>query len=1224
MTKIIKGAGGGGKGGDGEGRTPVESPDSLRSIQYANVIDLLSEGEIEGLVDGSRSIFLDDTPLQNADGSFNFTGVTVQTRNGTQSQSYIPGFAAAEAENAVGIEVTQALPVVRSITNSNNTAVRVTLSVPTLTVQNTTTGDITGSSVEIAIDIQTDGGGWVAQPLRKIFQRALMAVSASGITGTTPSNEYNIDVNWTGQNVLAPQTATFQLQYRVVGDVAWIVSQTHTFSGGAFVNTGNLTSDLSNFFTGIAYARGSKTFNLTLPENTYEFRVVKTNGSLQKQGSIILGQPQIIPQVGIAYGGTVAITGGSVYAPAYTDVISGKTTSKYQRAYRIPLPIGDNWDIRVRRITADSVSSLLNNKTFWDSYTEIIDGKLTYPNSAIIATQIDAKQFSRIPVRGFEIRGIKCQIPSNYDPLIREYTGTWDGTFTVAWTNNPAWVWYDIVTNDRYGLGELITEEMVDKWALYSIAQYCDEMVEDGFGGIEPRFTCNLYLQTREQAYQVIMNIASIFRAMTYWAASTIFVSQDAPKSPTQIFTAANVIDGMFNYVGSSGRVRHTVALITWNDPQDNYLPRVEYVSDNEAISRYGIIQTNLVAIGCTSRGQAARMGRWLLYSEQYETETISFKAGIDSVFLQPGDVIQTQDPNRAGLRMGGRLVTATLSSVTLDNPITIQEGKTYELSVKMPDGTIESRAITNGIGLTSILTVDEDFPESPMQYAMWVVSVSDLTPEKWRVISMAEIEKTQIEITALAYREDKYLAVEQGLMLEPLPTSIINGGVPETPSNLTVVESLYLVGVGVVGVKATVSWNSQLGINSYILTYSKEGENPVTITTSDNSVDVQPLTEGDYTFTLYAVNSLGRRSQAQNAQVSINGKSTPPADVENFQVNSLGSIGLFTWNPATDLDVIVGGKVYFRFSPNLLSTWDTAQDLVNEAAGSATTITLPLQSGVYFAKFVDSSGNQSANATSIITNTANILALNFVEVLEGEPDWLGTKVNTAYYGDLDGLMLVSNDLWDSSELMDSDEPMDFGGGVTSAGTYALGEIDLGHVQTSRISMLVDAIGLDFLDKWDAVELVDSTEPVDGDVVNDVTALIYYRTTNDDPNLTPTWSDWQTSTLADVSARAFEFELRLTSESLYHNVLVTSATAQVDMPDRIESGDNIISGTAPYVVTYTLPFIINPALALSIENMDTGDYYELSNKDQEGFTIQFFNVGGVAISRTFDYIAKGY
>jgi predicted phage tail protein len=1219
MTDLIRGGGGGGKGGGDEARTPVESPDSLRSVQYANIIDLISEGEVEGLVDGTKSIYFDDTPLQNADGTFNFKGVTIQTRPGTQSQSSIPGFAAAEAENAVGIEVTQAAPVVRSITNSNNNAVRVTVSVPTLTQQSVTTGDITGSTIELAIDIQTDGGGWVAQPLRKIFQSALMAVSASGITGTTPSNQYTIDVNWTGQSVQAPQTASFELQYRVVGDVTWLVSQSYTFSGGSFVQAG-----IASIAIGVTYPSGSKTFNLTLPENTYEFRVVKTNGSIKSQGSIILGQPQTITQVGTQYGGTVSIVSGSLYAPAYTDVISGKTTSKYQRAYRLPLPEGDNWDIRVRRITADSVSSLLNNKTFWDSYTEIIDGKLTYPNSALIATQIDAKQFSRIPVRAFEIYGIKVQIPSNYDPLTRVYTGAWDGTFSIAWTDNPAWVWYDIITTARYGLGDVINADSVDKWALYEIAQYCDEMVADGFGGIEPRFTCNLYLQTREQAYQVVMNIASIFRAMTYWAASTIYVSQDAPKAVTQIFTPANVIDGSFNYSGSSGKVRHTVALITWNDPQDNYQPRVEYVSDDEAINRYGIIQTNLVAIGCTSRGQAARMGRWLLYSEQNETETVSFKAGLDSVFIQPGNVIQTQDPNRAGLRLGGRLASATLSQVTIDSPVELISGKTYEISVRLPSGIIETKSVTNAAGIASVITVNEDFSEVPAQFAMWIISVSDLTPESWRVVSVAEADKTQVEITAISYREDKYLAVEQGLILEPLQTSIINSGMPETPTNLTVVESLYLVAAGIVGLKATVSWDSQLGINSYVLTYAKEGENDITISTSETSVDIQPLTEGNYTFTLYALNRLGRRSQPAIQSVTLYGKTTAPQQVQNFQVNSLGSIGLFTWNPAVDLDVIVGGKVKFRFSPNVLSNWDSSQDLSNEASGSATTITLPMQSGVYFAKFQDSSGNFSTDETRIETNATNILQLNFVEFLQGEPDWTGDKFQTAYYDDLEGLMLTSVDLWDSSDLMDRDESMDFGGGVATDGTYLLGGIDLGSIQTSRLSTTLEAGGVDMLDTFDADELIDSIEPIDGSVINDATAAIYYRATNQDPLVSPVWTEWQATTLADVSARAFEFELRLVSASPNHNVLVKSAIAQIDMPDRIESGDNILSGITAYNVVYSLPFIVNPALALSAENLNTGDYYEITNKNQEGFTIRFYDAGANPVSRTFDYIAKGY
>lgn len=1207
MSKLIKGAKGGGKGGSsGSARVAVESPDNLRSIQYANVLDLISEGEIEGLVDGAKSVYLDDTPLQNSDGTYNFQGVTISSRNGTQSQNHIAGFGGAEAESGVGIEIKQSSPATRSITNSNNTAVRVTLSVPQLTQQNTTNGDITGASVDLAIDIQTDGGGFIAQEMRRVWSSSFSTDANGYVKNTITAKQFQIGVNWTGLVDTSYQNISFKLQYRSVGSSTWIDYANHSLTGKGSIQQRQNNNSGFIWYQSYTYItvppRLSTTFNLLFSDGFYEFRVVKLSGS-----------------------GTVSIGTSQAYSPVYYDTISGKTTSKYQRSYRIELPVGSEWDIRVRRITADSAALSLQNKTFWDSYTEIIDAKLTYPNSALVGMQIDAKQFDRIPVRGFEIKGLKVKIPSNYNPLTRAYAGTWDGTFTVAWTDNPAWVFYDIVTNDRYGLGDMISESMVDKWGLYSIAQYCDALVEDGFGGYEPRFTCNLYIQAREQAYQVITNIASIFRSMVYWSAGSVQVSQDAPKDVSQIFSAANVIDGVFNYSGSSVKVRHTVAMISWNDPQDNYLPKIEYVADNEAIARYGVVQTELVAIGCTSRGQANRIGKWLLYSEQYETETITFKAGLDSVFIQAGDVIQTTDANRAGKRMGGRLIAADVYNVTLDAAITIETGKTYEISCRLADGTVETRNIINGIGTHTLIDLDAAFSTVPQIYAMWIISVNDLVAESWRVVSISEIEKTQVEIIALSYRAEKYAAVEQGIILEALPTSIINTSQPNMPSNITVIESLYLAGAGVVGVVATVSWDSQPGISNYVLVYNMANQNPVTITTTDNTVDIKPLDEGRYTLSIYAQNSLGRRSQAQVVVVDILGKTLPPEDVQNFALSPLGSIGLFTWSPATDLDVIVGGKVYFRFSPNLSATWETAQDLVNEASGSATTITLPLQSGIYFAKFIDSSGNESTAATSITTDVAHVLALNFVEALQAQPLWTGLKANTQYSDDLTGLILSSADLWDAAEFIDSAELVDFGlPGVSSTGSYALGAVDLGEVQTCRISTLIEARGIDISFTWDSDEFVDSLEFVDGDIVSDAIAVIWYRATNDNPLGAPVWSAWQSSTLADVSARAFEFELRMATASTYHNVIVTKAEAIIDMPDRIESGDNIASGTTAKTITYTKPFIISPALGLSAENMQTGDFYTLSSKTNAGFTIQFFDIGSNPVNRIFDYIAKAY
>jgi predicted phage tail protein len=1147
MKLMIKGSGGGGKGGGGDARTPVESPDSLRSIQYANVLDLVSEGEIRGLVDGLKSIYLDDTPLQNPDGTYNFTGITVNARNGTQSQSYIPGFAASESELPVVTEVKNATPVTRSISNTNDTAVRVTVSVPALSLQNLTNGDLGGTSVEYAIDIQNDGGGFVAQPLRSLFQSGYLALSSGGAVSAIESTKFQIVVGWTGQNIQAPQTCTFQLQYRVVGDVSWLPYQSYTFQGGA-VSTGGIASIGILGGVSTTYPSGSKTFDLTLPEDEYEFRVVKTTGSVQNASASSIFIIPTAPSIGLAYGGSVSITGGSVYGPAYTDIITGKTTSKYQRSKRIELPAGGPWDIRVRRITADSVQSNLQNKLFFDSITEIIDAKLTYPNSALVGLSIDAKQFNNIPTRGYEIYGMLVKVPSNYDPLTREYTGTWDGTFNVAWSDNPAWVFYDIVTNARYGLGEFIDESQVDKWGLYTIAQYCDVMVEDGFGGIEPRFTCNLYLQTRQEAYTVVANLASIFRAITFWGTGEVRVSQDSPKDSEQLFTKANVIDGQFSYSGSSGSVRHSVVLVSWNDPQDAYRQKIEYVDDDAAIARYGVIQTEIVAMGCTSRGQAARVGRWMIYSEQNETETITFRAGMDSVFVSAGSVITTQDPNRAGARMGGRLITGTLNSIELDAPVEIG-ASTYIVSVVMPDGTIKDRTVTNAPGTTSTLTVTPDFPDVPQNYAIWILAAEDLVPEQWRVVSIAEIEKTQFEITALAYRPDKYAAIEQDLILEPLPTSNVNASQPATPSNLNVVESLYLVGLSVVGVTATVSWDYVSTASSYILIYQRENQNPVTIDNiRTNSIDIKPIVEGDYSFSVYAVNGLGRRSQGNQLAVTIYGKTTPPVDVTNFSIIKSSGLAVASWALHPDLDVQVGGNIVVRHSS--MSEFATWQDgvILDAFAGNSVSGLLPLITGTYMAKALDSSGNWSPEMISFVATEGLVTGFNTVATITESPDFSGDKTYTTTFDGV--LQLASVETIGSMPGLVSTWPkLSSLGGVSIAGTYEFEEmVDLGTVATRRFETTLTAQSFDTQDLISYRGLVSQWGSVSGDVINDCDATLYISTTDDDPLASPTWGDYTPFFVADFTCRAARFRLDLMSAINTHNIRISNLVVKAKEP----------------------------------------------------------------------------
>lgn len=1224
-VSTAKGAGGGGssKSGGGAGRAPIESPDTLRSRQNARVLDLICEGEIEGLVDGLKSVYLDNTPIQNPDGTYNFKGVNFLMRNGTQDQAFIPGFGAIESEKPVGTEITNAAPVTRSLSNTNLNAVRVTVSIPQLTLQDTTTGDLNGTSVTIAIDVQNNGGGFVAQALRKIYTSANFAlVSSTQAKCYIESTLYQIAVQWTGQQVYAPQTCTMQLQYRVVGATSWSVYEAYTFSGGSFGT--NLNIGPSSIIG--TYPAGSRTFAVSLPSDTYEFRLVKTTGSIQNPPIVISGQNlQQPPSVGTAYGGSVSITGGTIYQPVASDVITGKTTKRYQRDYRIELPAPGPWDIRLRRLTADSEQTILQSKTFWDSYTELIDTKLSYPNSVVAGLQVTADQFNSIPSRGYLLRGMKVRIPSNYDPLQRTYDGAWDGTFITAWSNNPAWCFYDLITSTRYGLGGFISEDQVDKWALYTIAQYCDEMVEDGYGGIEPRFTLNMYIQAREDVFTVISSMASIFRAMAYWSAGSVTAVQDAPTDPVALFTAANVIDGTFNYAGSSAKSRHTVVLVAWNDPRDSYKQKIEYVEDTDGISRYGLIQTQVYALGCTSRGQAHRYGRAIIYTEQMESETISFSCGLDGVVCYPGAIIQVQDQFRSGVRLGGRIISADASNVTIDAEITLESGKVYTLSCVLPDATIEDRTITNAAGTHTVLAVDTPFSDVPQDMAIWMVTTPTLQATSWRIISVAESSKGRLDITALAYRPDKYAAIDEGLILEPITYSNI-GANPDAPSNLSVTETLTLVAIGVVGVKATVSWDIVSTAVSYIVRYQRENGNIIELTAAINNIDISPLEEGTYSFSVIAVNSIGRRSQPTSIDVTIYGKTLPPADVDNFQLVALSGFAHITWTASSDLDVQVGGYMRIRYTPETISPeWSSAVDIGPQISGTATSATLPLLTGTYLAKWVDSSGNQSENAALIVSNVASIVTLNVRETLTESPDFAGTKTNVAYDFGRNGLKLAPVSLVSEWPLISTIGYIGAEGGIHDAGEYVFGQsLDLGSVQTSRITALLNVLAFDANDLISQRGLISTWPLISGGNITDVGVDLMVKTTNDDPAGTPSWSAWQPFFVGDWTARAFEFKADLYSEDPTHNILVRDLAVTIDMPDRIEADEDIISGTSPYTVTYALPFMVSPSLGITAQNMATGDYYVISAKDETGFTITFYNAAGTIVSRTFDYQAKGY
>lgn len=808
---VIEGAGGGGggKGGGGSARAAVEDADSLQSRALIGIIDLLGEGEQGGLVDGAKSIYLNDTPLQNADETYNFNNVWWDARTGTQNQSVIDGacFSGVSTPYPVGVRVKYDRSHAVSIANPQATAVTVIVTCPQLVSQDTANGDIHGSSVSYRFEVAVDGGPFVAFP-----------------------------------------------------------SQT----------------------------------------------------------------------------------------------ISGKTRSRYQRSHSFALPAGQLRVIRMIRETADSSSAAVSNETWFDSFVEIVERRLNYPNSSLVAIRVDAEQFGSIPRRSYLVNGIYIKVPSNYDPATRTYSGVWNGTLKLAVSGNPAWVLYDLLTSTRYGLGEYLQASQVDKTMLYQIGRYCDELVSDGMGGFEPRFTINTVIQAQAEAYKLIADISSVFRGMSYWTGGMVGFTYDAPRDPSMIFSPSNVIDGMFNYVGSARKDRHSVALITWNDSTENYKQKIEYVESAELVAKYGVRKTDMVAFGCTSRAQAHRLGRWMLYTEQYESNLVTFKVGIDSALVLPGEVVKVHDPYRAGKRMGGRLTSATLTSATLDAEVELA-GDGALLSMRMVDGSFVECQVNESAGKHQTLTWVNPISEAPMGGAIYVVAETNLVPMLARVVGIEQGDKPGTSaITALEHNPVKYDVIENGYILEEPNTSIINPELVTLPSDLNIIEVQYEVLPGTIGTKLLVSWSGTMP--SYELRWRRTGlkqTNWQTISTTYPSIEIDSAQHGMHEFDLVAINTFGKQSASVKATHDVLGKTYAPGDVTNFKVTKRITDLLLSWDGVTEFD-LAGYEV--RVGPS----WDLGEVLMAKFMGTSM-LHDQSEAGVYYyhIRAMDKSGNHSENVTT-------------------------------------------------------------------------------------------------------------------------------------------------------------------------------------------------------------------------------------------------------------------
>ncbi len=618
-----------GKGG-GKQHIPYEEPDNLKSRQILALVDLISEGPIEGPIDGLQSVFLNDTPIMTLSGEANFNGIDIEWLSGAQIQNYLSGFPAVENEVRVGVEVKSDNPIVRSITSQDIDRLRVTVGVQALLMMEDD-GDMYGTTVELSVQLQPAGGSW--------------------------------------------------------------------------------------------------------------FEAQKV-------------------------------------------VISGKTRSIYLRSVMLENLPARPFNMRVVRLTADSTSSKLENRTLWSSYTEIIDAKLTYPNTAVVGVRIDPEQFSGgVPRRTYLMRGRLVKVPDNYDPYNRTYTGLWTGNFKVAWTNNPAWVFYDLVTCERAGLGKRLGAFGADKFALYMIGRYCDEPVDDGYGNKEPRMTCNVYLAEARKAYDVLSDLASVFRGMPIWDGLSLTCIQDRPADSVWMYTEANVIDGRFTYQSSARKARHTAVHVQYVSPDNGWQTQLEYVADDEAIARYGLNVLEVSAFGCTSRGQAHRTGKWILETERLERQLVSFSVGRDGLKHLPGDIIQIADSGYAGIRIGGRIKAVVGQNVQLDRDVElpgVDGGATAYLTwIGVDAKPIRAQIFSQPAADTVVLG---NVPTGMCAGDIWTLSRDDIRPRLFRCIKITE-EKTdtatQFKIEAVQHEPNKEAVVDAGAVFDPKPDTIFGGKIP-------------------------------------------------------------------------------------------------------------------------------------------------------------------------------------------------------------------------------------------------------------------------------------------------------------------------------------------------------------------------------------------------------------------------------------------------------------
>ena len=951
------------------------------------------------------------------------------------------------------------------------------------------------------------------------------------------------------------------------------------------------------------------------------------------------------------------------------DTITGRTADAYQKEYRVNLnknifnSSGDTADIRVSRVTADSTSSQLIDAFTWTSFGEIIDDRQRYLNSAYTSLRIDSEQFSSIPKRAFRIRGIKVRIPAangGLTPTVDSQTGRiqyppnyiFNGTMGAAqWCSCPAMILLDLLTTERYGFGTHITDANLDLFSFVAASRYANELVDDGFGGQEARFSCNVNLQGSMEAYDLINELAGVMRCFPIWSEGSVTISQDRPTDPSYLFSLANVGEGGFSYSGSSLKQRHSVISVSYFNMDSREID-YEVVEDTVAQAKLGIVKKDVKAFACTSRGQAQRLGKAILFSEQNESEVVSFTTSIDAgAIVRPGSVISINDPVRSVERRAGRIksVNTAKTQITVDNTkdLSTFTGTNKKCSVILPDGSVEVRDVTSVIN--DVITLSSALSQTPNANSMWLLSSSTLEAQTFRVITVEEQDGINYAITALTYLAGKYANIESGVSLPARTISLLNEP-KDPPGNLKISDQngqpkeMIVVINNLAVSKLLLTWVPVTGVSQYLVQFRFNNSNWISEIVFRPDFEILNTEAGTYEFKVYSYNAALVLS-ATSSDLTFNaiGKTEPPDDVANLSIEPItNKLVRLKWNKSTKPDVLHGGRVYVRHS-NLTDgsgTFQNSVDLVTALAGNTTDAIVPSLEGEYILKFQDDQGNFSVGETSVIMDLPDLIDTQVIlqdrEDLD-TPPFQGTKTNTTFNNSTSALQLTNP-------------------ATNATGEYNFKDIlDLGGVFSLDLKRVIRSIGFVIGNDieslipgppgilWDQYAALDGN--FDGPAADEVNCQVQVALSQ---TASGSFSGFNNFANGTFKARRFKFKLLLESTNSAQNMNVQQAGYTAEFQSRTEqnyqTGGGVStapqqSGTSAKNVTFGTPFFVGtsslggvnaflPSVGITIQNAQGGDFFTVTNVSGTGFTVTIKNKdtsgNETFVNRSFTFQAVGY